>query len=418
MLTKFLRAALPKVKPIEFINFTSATANATSITLNKPTNTAEGDLMILVFQTQSSLTITLPAGWVTIVNAYSSTPELRTTILYKVALASEPSSYSVGISSARGIQGGIMTYRNARYSAFSGVSVSGTASSLNVSITPSSTDSVVIHYSGRQSSSDLTSTPIAGFTELFENFASGSFSNSNLQISHVVPVGTTDTTDVSNTWSTSGGMSAAMIELVPSTTLQVVGIASYGATTSSTTHTINYPEGTQDGDLVICFFGTGLNGASITVTGFTTIFANAYSGATAGIYRKTVSGESSVTATMSSSTGTAGGSLIVIRNGSYAAYDVDAPSNSEIDPPSLSANIGDIVATFGMSATSTAVTGIAESGYTVSSAQATAVRNMPFVVGYKLTTSSGTEEPPAYTFTPSGVSDTAETLAFTVRVTP
>jgi hypothetical protein len=200
--------------------------------------------------------------------------------------------------------------------------------------------------------------------------------------------------------------------------VQVVGAASYGATASSTTHTINYPAGTQNGDLVICFWGTGLNGASITVTGFTTIFANAYSGATAGIYSKTVSGESSVTATFSSSTGTVGASLIVIRNGSYNFYAVAAPNNSAIDPISISANAGDIVATFGMAATSTAVTGIAESGYTVSSAQATAVRNMPFVVGYKSITTSGTEDPPAYTWSPSGVSDTAETLAFTVRFTP
>ena len=215
MLTHFLRAAR-RVKPIEFINFTSNTANSTSITLNKPTNTTQGDLMLLVFQTQSSLSITLPSGWTTIVNTHSATANLRTTLLYKVAGVSEPDSYVVEINNFRGIQGGIMTYRNASYSAFSGVSVSASASSLNTSITPTSSNSVVIHYSGRQSSSDLTSTPITGFTELFENFASGSFSNSNLQISHVVPVETTDTTDVSNTWSSAGGMAAAMIELVPS----------------------------------------------------------------------------------------------------------------------------------------------------------------------------------------------------------
>jgi hypothetical protein len=169
--------------------------------------------MVLSFCTQSSLTLTLPSGWTTIVSAHDGTADLQTTLLYKVAGASEPTSYSVGISSARGIQGGIMTYRNAQYNAFSGVSSSASAASLNVSITPTKTSSVIVHYSARQSGTDLTSTPIAGFTELFENFTTGSFSSSNMQISHIVPVEDTDTTVVSNTWSAAGGMSAAFIEL-------------------------------------------------------------------------------------------------------------------------------------------------------------------------------------------------------------
>lgn len=282
MLTKLLRsAAAIKSKPIEFINFTSATANATSITLNKPTNTATGDLMVLVFQSQSSLAITLPSGWTTVVNAHSGTADLRTTILYKIAGAAEPSSYSVGISSARGIQGGIMTYRNASYSAFSGVSVLSNASTLNVSITPSSSNSVIIHYSGRQASSDLLSTPITGFTELFENYTTGSFSNSNLQISHVVPVGTTGTTGVSNTWSSAGGIAGAFIELVPLSppiVKQASYITSVNTVSSSTIYTFNSTSigaAASDRYIVLAVFGSG--GASTTVSSVTVAGSSATS---------------------------------------------------------------------------------------------------------------------------------------------
>lgn len=201
--------------PIEYVAFTSNTANATSITLNKPTGTAQGDLMVLIFTTQSSTALTLPTGWTTIVSAHDENADLRTTLLYKVAGASEPSSYSVSLSAARGLQGGILTYRNAAYNAFSGVTSSSSASTLNVSITPVSVSSTVIHYSALQNSTDRTSTPISGFTEIFENFTTGSFSNSNLQVSHVIPVNATDTTVVSNTWSAAAGLSAAFIELIP-----------------------------------------------------------------------------------------------------------------------------------------------------------------------------------------------------------
>lgn len=73
---------------------TRATATATSIVINKPSGTVQGDLM-LAFQTTSGTlwpTTTPPTGWTQIENPQTLTVESR--CWYKVAGASEPSTYT------------------------------------------------------------------------------------------------------------------------------------------------------------------------------------------------------------------------------------------------------------------------------------------------------------------------------------
>jgi len=74
-----------------------ATASNTStadLVINKPTGTAEGDLLVvtIIQDTSDTTTVTLPDGWTLIHDIASSSS--RTTVAYKTAGASEGASYT------------------------------------------------------------------------------------------------------------------------------------------------------------------------------------------------------------------------------------------------------------------------------------------------------------------------------------
>ncbi len=97
----------------------AATANtgnstATSITVNKPAGVVAGDVMIAVLTvaTGSNVAIAAPSGWALILRTDEST-NIATASYYKVATASEPTSYQWGFSgtgSPFGAAGGISDY--------------------------------------------------------------------------------------------------------------------------------------------------------------------------------------------------------------------------------------------------------------------------------------------------------------------
>lgn len=80
-----------------------------TMTLNKPTGTVSGDLMVMCVSFGyifGAPTITWPTGW-TVVYDYNNLPSgydspTLTAVIYKVAGSSEPSSYSVTINSSSG----------------------------------------------------------------------------------------------------------------------------------------------------------------------------------------------------------------------------------------------------------------------------------------------------------------------------
>jgi len=99
---------------ITFINAeTAASAAAVSITVNKPTNTAEGDLMVahIFIENTSDLINSVPDGWTNIINASAGARAIREYVYWKIAGASEPSSYQWGMSSSHEIIGQIATFR-------------------------------------------------------------------------------------------------------------------------------------------------------------------------------------------------------------------------------------------------------------------------------------------------------------------
>lgn len=86
----------------------------TSLVINKPTGTREGDLMIAFMNIPANSTWTGDTGWTEVADQ-GTNPSTR--IAYKVAGASEGASYTFTSSASSTSSGTIVTYRNAAYDA-------------------------------------------------------------------------------------------------------------------------------------------------------------------------------------------------------------------------------------------------------------------------------------------------------------
>lgn len=106
---------------------TQNSVNSASLVINKPTGTAQNDLMVAFMATNNTkgTTWTGDTGWTEVADQTSAGPGVR--IAYKVAGAAEGASYTFTNSSATNLLSGcILTYRNATYNAI-GSFVTGTA---------------------------------------------------------------------------------------------------------------------------------------------------------------------------------------------------------------------------------------------------------------------------------------------------
>lgn len=108
-------------------------ANKTSLTINKPTGTADNDLMVSFIYTNGLAGgITPPAGWTEVLDSRMSGDSANVQICYKTA-SSEGSSYNFTTGTATDITGFIITYRNGAYDTVgSTLPTTTTASSITV----------------------------------------------------------------------------------------------------------------------------------------------------------------------------------------------------------------------------------------------------------------------------------------------
>jgi hypothetical protein len=152
MLSHFLRAA-QKANEIQYIAsaVTSRTSAGTTIVIAKPTGTVENDLMIAM-TCNTGGTYTGPAGWTEVFDSTSRG------VFYKVAGASEGSSYTFTNSSSQLQDGFILTFRGATYDTVGAIS-----SSSNPSIAPAITVGANNSYVICFSSSNVTSNNVATF---------------------------------------------------------------------------------------------------------------------------------------------------------------------------------------------------------------------------------------------------------------
>jgi hypothetical protein len=79
--------------------FQSVTTMEGTTSINKPAGTVEGDLLIAMFGDFASSTFTPPAGWTALGSVYSA-GGTNAQVFYKIAGASEPSSYTWTIPGA------------------------------------------------------------------------------------------------------------------------------------------------------------------------------------------------------------------------------------------------------------------------------------------------------------------------------
>lgn len=76
---------------------TATTASATSITVNRPTNLTTNNLLVLLIDVESNVTINTPAGWTSLSQSTFVPPSCAA--FYKTA-ASEPAAYTISFSAA------------------------------------------------------------------------------------------------------------------------------------------------------------------------------------------------------------------------------------------------------------------------------------------------------------------------------
>ena len=162
---------------------TSATAvgNGATATVNKPSGTVEGDLLVVgvMFEKGSDVTVTPPAGW-TLIRRTDTAADVGLATSYKVAGASEPANYAFGLTGNPKWAIGISRISAINTSNPVDVSQGGTGSSGDVdapSVTTTVANTLVLaFYTSKQSA---TYTPDAGTSEQYDapNTADGIPSN-------------------------------------------------------------------------------------------------------------------------------------------------------------------------------------------------------------------------------------------------
>lgn len=161
---------------------TDTTANGTGVTATKPTGTAEDDVLIAVF-TSNSQNATPPSGWTEIID--ETVEVFRNQTFYKVAGGSEPSNYTFSVGSAAPLVLTISAFRGC--DASDPIDIAPVTATALTSSEPRTTPGVTGGTSGRllylRTVRDDSSTPVtftASATELVDVgvFSGGSVSYS------------------------------------------------------------------------------------------------------------------------------------------------------------------------------------------------------------------------------------------------
>lgn len=217
-------------------NFTEAFWPPYSMTLNKPTGTAAGDLMIASISTSGWYSANSgPSGWTELSSNGSSS-----TTYWKVATASEGSSYTfTGPSGGGNLAGGILTFTGVDPNDPIGdaqQTTSGTAAAVTF---PNATSTLAgsMRYSTIMSGAGVTSTFSSGLTEACDQ-KSGSVSSA-AAYEALPTAGLTTTRSV--TRSGSGGVTAQTVIINP------IGPCGGGALNLTPPATVTFPGTTLNG---------------------------------------------------------------------------------------------------------------------------------------------------------------------------
>lgn len=149
------------------------TANSGSLTINKPSGTVQGDIMIAVTASDNGNIMNQLTGWTRILSAGASDNKL--TIQYKVAGSGEGSSYTfICNDSTKKMSGCIATFRNVTYDKIGSSDTRTGGSSANApSITPTLNNSILVAAYANEQEGDRWSPPSGMTLIATDNYSQG-----------------------------------------------------------------------------------------------------------------------------------------------------------------------------------------------------------------------------------------------------
>lgn len=270
----------------------TSTPSEADLTIPKPADTTEGDVLVAVVTTQNFPSITPPSGWTTIhQGTYGSPERLRVAVFGRIAGSSEPADYTFAHASGNSVLGAIAAYYNpdeefAGYDQLAFLHEQNTATPTAPEATVRDDASLAVAiYAGRHTASaTFTTTPPGGYTERVDTTTSDAFNGHVLAIadkaSNAGAIGAADATfsaSVENVWG--GHLILAPRNPRPTFHGSATGFSSYP---SGTTVSINRPSGTRDGDLLLAFISAYGAGVSAVPEGWAEL-ANQAIGGSSGL---------------------------------------------------------------------------------------------------------------------------------------
>jgi RHS repeat-associated protein len=198
---------------------TSATngTGATSLILPRPTGTVAGDMELAQVSTGSGTsTITAPSGWSLV--ASHAVSSMTTAVYSHVAGASEPSSYTFGLSASAQAAGGISSYTGVDTTTpVDKASASWSSSaSTNValgSVTTTSDNDMLVAFVGAKAAT--TATPPTGLAERWDLASTGASNQVTAEASDLGLGAAGSTGSKSATLAASAAYSGALVALAP-----------------------------------------------------------------------------------------------------------------------------------------------------------------------------------------------------------
>jgi len=255
---------------------TSNSTSSTTLVINKPTGTLEGDLMVGVMSSGNDRTWTGATGWTEVADQ-GATGSLR--VAYKIAGAGEAATYTFTASSSATCSGAIATYRNASYDAIGTITTS--ASPLVVSEVTASVDYARILSWVSRTAASITITGPANMQTISIDADANAPSNLLEQDSAASYAGGSGTR--SFVVGSATGVGGALISVKPA--ISYTPYAQYRASTSGNTTTgpdltVNTPA-CSPGNVLLFVTSTAGNGATdvsfSTPSGWTLLSGNSNS---------------------------------------------------------------------------------------------------------------------------------------------
>jgi hypothetical protein len=142
-------------------------SGSTSLVIDKPTGTVEGDLMVAVMAANGGTLWSGDTAWTEVADQGGTSPALR--VAYKVAGASEGASYTFTNATNRTTSGCILTYRYAAYDTIAGSFTAGANPLVLTSISPSESQSILIAAGARAATSVTLGTPTGMTARVTDN---------------------------------------------------------------------------------------------------------------------------------------------------------------------------------------------------------------------------------------------------------